>query len=366
LQARSLRLDPEALVYLQRELEEEMRRDLEQDVINALLDSIEEPDPKAQSEILQIFAVLIPQLLVARHLRLVTNVLNELRSLPEQPRGVDDRIRRQLDELFDNLAGTSALEDFLAAMEAGDVQSDLDCIENFASHFGFVLLPRLLRIREKAVGKELRATLETTTERLAREHPEAVREGLHSDDPLVVRGALRILVGLGAAEAIPETMRLLDHGDTRVRLGAVEVLVALGAEPGLEALVRALDDEVREVRVAALWGLATWQHAPALSRLVQRIDTKAFRYTESDEKMAILDAYARIGGNAAAEHLGKLLNARSLFRPKEPTDVRACAARALGSVGSPEAKAMLSRAQGDRDPEVRRAVQRSLRKAESA
>ena len=247
-------------------------------------------------------------------------------------------------------------------MEAGDVQSDLDCIENFASHFGFVLLPRLLRIREKAVGKELRATLETTTERLAREHPEAVREGLHDDDPLVVRGALRILVGLGAAEAIPETMRLLDHGDTRVRLGAVEVLVALGAEPGLEALVHALDDEVREVRVAALWGLATWQHSPALSQLVQRIDAKAFRYTESDEKMAILDAYARIGGEAAVEHLGKLLNARSMFKAKEPTDVRACAARALGSVGSPEAKAMLSRAQGDRDPEVRRAVQRSLRK----
>lgn len=362
MQRHTLQLDPEALVYLQRELEEEMRRDIRQDVANALLDSLEVPDRKAQAEILQTFAVVIPQLLAERQLRLVAGVLGELRALTEQPEILDEECRREVDNLFAKLFEASAVQDFFAALEAGDVQSDLDCIESFVVHFGATMLPRLLRIREKAAGKELRAVLESATERLARGHRDAASECLRSEDSLIVRGALRILVGLGAAETIPEIVGLLDHADTRVRLGAVEVLVALGAGPGLEALLRVLDDGVREVRIAALWGLATWQHTPALARLERDIDSKAFRECESDEMMAVLDAYARIGGEGAVERLGRLLNARALLKPKEPSELRACAARALGSVGGSEAKAQLERAQDDRDPEVRRAAQRSLRK----
>jgi hypothetical protein len=366
LQPHSLMLDPETLVYLQRELEEEMRRDLRQDVVNALLDSLEDPDRRAQSEIIGILGDLVPQLVGGRHFRSAAECLSELRAFQEQPDVLDEVRLREVEVLFEDLAVSDAVQELMRALESGDLQSDLDSIRTLVSHLGPALLPRLLRAREKAGGKDLRAALGTAAEQLARRHPEAVVAALQSEDPLIVRAALRILVGLGRNDALAETARLLRHADTRVRLGAVEVIVALAGEKGLEPLCRALDDTAREVRVAALWGLATWRHQAVLPRLEGLLDSKAFRDTDSDEKMALLDAYARIGGARAVDRLGRLLHARTLLRPKEPSEVRAYAARALALTGTPVAKAMLERAQDDRDVEVRRAVQRSLRKAGGA
>lgn len=362
LERRTLQLDPETLVYLQRELEEEIRRDVQVDVVNALFDILEDPDPRAQSEVVAAFGTLLPQLLAVRQMRLIAETLTELRDLADRPELLDATRREELDAMIVGLTNSGAVDEFLEAVEGGDVQADLEHVENLVAHLGGAILQRLLRARERASGKELRAALESATESIAKRDPEALRSALHADDAHVVRGALRILVGLGVADAVHETIRLLDHADTRVRLGAVEVLVATGDKAGLDALVRAREDVAQEVRVAAAWGLATWQHGPALGSLQRSIEAKTFDDMHSDEKMAILDAYARIGSGGALDLLGRLLHAKSLLRHKEPTDVRAYAARALGLVGSADAKQLLERAKGDRDPEVRRAVQRSLRK----
>jgi HEAT repeat protein len=59
--------------------------------------------------------------------------------------------------------------------------------------------------------------------------------------------------------------------------------------------------------------------------------------------------------------LDSVLNARSLFGRKEDAELRACAAMALGRVGSEAAIATLRRAAAEKDILVRNAVNRALR-----
>jgi HEAT repeat protein len=56
-----------------------------------------------------------------------------------------------------------------------------------------------------------------------------------------------------------------------------------------------------------------------------------------------------------------LLEPRGLLRRKHPPQVRACAALALGRIGTPEARAVLEAAAGDRDLIVRNSVNNALR-----
>ena len=64
--------------------------------------------------------------------------------------------------------------------------------------------------------------------------------------------------------------------------------------------------------------------------------------------------------------LDKLLNGKNLLRQKQSPEIRACAAMALGRVGSPASRAALEKATAETNPMVRNAVAKALRREVSA
>jgi HEAT repeat protein len=92
------------------------------------------------------------------------------------------------------------------------------------------------------------------------------------------------------------------------------------------------------------------------------IQGKAVRAMELSEKMAFFEAYGAIAGAAALKHLAGMLAPRGLLR-REPAEMRACAAIALGRVRTREAREVLERAASDKELVVRNAVNRALREA---
>jgi HEAT repeat protein len=56
-----------------------------------------------------------------------------------------------------------------------------------------------------------------------------------------------------------------------------------------------------------------------------------------------------------------MLNGKSLFGRREDAELRACAAVALGRIGTAEAQAVLRQAANEKDVVVRNAVSRALR-----
>jgi hypothetical protein len=94
----------------------------------------------------------------------------------------------------------------------------------------------------------------------------------------------------------------------------------------------------------------------------QRRDACLFgRAADLGEKMALFEAFGGMCGDAGVGELDGILNARGLLGAKETPEMRACAARALGLVGTRAAVGSLQKAADTKDVVVRSAVARAMR-----
>jgi HEAT repeat protein len=96
---------------------------------------------------------------------------------------------------------------------------------------------------------------------------------------------------------------------------------------------------------------------------------KGRQIAEADltEKMAVFEAYGAICGDSGVALLDGLLNAKAgLFGRKVDSELRACAAMALGRIATPQAMEALQRATGEKDALVRNAVTKAMRGAGAA
>ncbi|MDB4884574.1 MAG: hypothetical protein JWN79_12, partial [Gemmatimonadetes bacterium] len=117
----------------------------------------------------------------------------------------------------------------------------------------------------------------------------------------------------------------------------------------------------RDVRVAAVRALQSRAYRPVLPRLESIVRGKSIREADLSEKMAVFEAYGALCGDAGVAGLDATLNGKSLFGRREDSELRACAAIALGRVGSPAAQEALRKSAAEKDVVVRAAVTRALR-----
>src|SRR5215213_1010404 len=78
------------------------------------------------------------------------------------------------------------------------------------------------------------------------------------------------------------------------------------------------------------------------------------------EKMAFFEAYGAIAGAAGLKAMSGLLLPRGLLRMKESSEIRACAAIAIGKIRTAEARQVLQQAADDKDLVVKNAGGRAL------
>jgi HEAT repeat protein len=99
----------------------------------------------------------------------------------------------------------------------------------------------------------------------------------------------------------------------------------------------------------------------ALRRVENVVQGKSLKDLDMSEKKAFFEAYGAIAGPSGIKLLGSMLGGRGLLRMKESPEVRACAALALGRIGTAEARQLLEAAQDDKELVVRNAVKQALR-----
>ncbi|MBK8005755.1 MAG: HEAT repeat domain-containing protein [Gemmatimonadetes bacterium] len=167
--------------------------------------------------------------------------------------------------------------------------------------------------------------------------------------------------GSSCSPAVPGLNDALGHANAAVRLLAVQALEQVGTAGALQALERPIDDPDREVRIAAVQALGKRGYKGALRRVEPVVQGKLPRAIDLTERMRFFEAYALIAGPSALESLAAMISPGGLFRRKEPTDVRACAAFALGRLRTAEARAVLEKYKDDKELVVRTAVNRALR-----
>ncbi len=358
-------LEPEEKAHLQRALAAEMSRDLRHDVLAALFDRLEDPEyPERKSEILKILRELLPNLLSRGALESVASILEELAMVRTEP-GVLGKIHvAECDDLLDDLSSAETLEEFVRALQDGTIDVPVDVLGRVLKFLRASALPVLLGAAEQEEIPGLKDTLRGAVHGIAEKHPEAVLALLENVNPLVTSGAVRLIGRMGMAEAAPKLAGLMAHPDADVRLALVETAESLREDTTTEALIGALADAERDVRLAAARALATLGHEQAAPALKELVTGKEIRQADLTEKITIFESYGVLGGAEAAAVLNTLLNKKSFFGQREPSEIRASAARALGKSGLPGSEEALRAAQGDGDAVVRTAVRQAIQGVE--
>jgi HEAT repeat protein len=358
-------LDPREMATVKTEIEKELHRDVRGDVLSALFDRLEEPEnPGRQSEILGILGTLLPNFLSRGLLMDATRALEELRKLEAMPGIFDEERLAESRGLLDEVSAPEAIEELIQALYDGSIRATPQQLATFLRFLRAGALFPLLRASETVDHKELRAVLRAAVRGIAERNRGAVVRLMEDDDHIVASGAARIAGDLQIEEAGPALAGLLAHRHPDVRLAAVEAAVTLKASTAAGALQHTLNDPERDVRIAAARALGTLHYRPAARRLAGIVSGKEIRSADISEKVAFFEAYGMVAEAGAVAMLDRLLNAKKLFGKREPSEIRAAAALALGKVPGEEARSSLMKASDEEDPVVRTAVNRALRNEE--
>jgi len=345
------------LLYLKREMEAEWARPVVHDVTLALLDQFEMRDQQRRRQVVDILREMLPRLLVSRDFGNVALIVNELQLLANKTGENDTQelvtsLLRDMSEAMAEMVsavgldGTSPAAEELAAL-VGALQAEA--------------IPTLVRAIPAVPSRQTRDRLTEALDRLVGSNPGYVVDLLSAEDPMLAAEAARIVGRLGLTEAEPYLIELSRRPEDVTRQAAIEALASLGSAVGAEALAAALSDSGRDVRMAAVNAIAAVGSERALPLLGDTIAGSDLSNRDQGEQMAFMRSYAALAGDGAVPLLAKLLSGRKWWGGRRAPNLRACAARALGLVGTPAARAALEKAARDRAASVKSAVRVALK-----
>ncbi|MEX2154356.1 MAG: HEAT repeat domain-containing protein [Gemmatimonadaceae bacterium] len=356
-------LDEKELDYLRREIEHEYGNDLRQNVIAILFDIFEaQTAPAIRQEITELVETLMLMLLAAGQLRSVAYLLAETQVIAKRGRVITPEQTERLSRLPERLSTPEPLTQLLQALdESADVPPQSELTELFeqlrpaALATVFAWLPRLQNAK-------IRPLLEQAADRLASANTTELVRLIQAADRAVAMEAVRRAGALKTPTVVAPLAKVLADGkDVTVRQVAVQALADIGSIGALQALERSIEDSDRDVRVAAVRTLGAKAYRGVFARLDSAVKGKAIRGADLTEKMAFFEAYGAMCGEGGVQFLDGILNGKSMFGKREEPELRACAAIALGRIGTRKAQESLQRSASEKDIVVRNAVSRAMR-----
>ena len=355
-------LDDRELDYLKNEVRKEYSRDLRPSVLSVLLDIFEAQwDVTVRDEICDLLDGFILHLLSAGQFRAVAFLLREVGVTLGRAKEVKPEQRAKLESLPTRLSAPEALSQLLQSLEeAADLPPQADLSELF-EQLRPTALATIFAWLAKLQNPLLKPLLENAAARLAGQNTAELVKLIASKAPAVAGEAIRRSGGLKTAAAVAPLSQVMTDGEQPLRLLAVQALNDIASPGALQVLERAVDDPDRDVRVAALRALGAKVYKPALKRIDTAVKGKRAREADLTEKMALFEAYGALAGDAAIAILDEMLNGKGFLGKREDSEVRACAAMALGKVGTPNATHALRKASGEKDVVVRNAINKALR-----
>ena len=357
-------LDGDEIEYLRQETQREYGIDLRRLVLCALLDIFElQVDPLVRSEVANDLEALVLHLLSAGQFSSVAFLLKEIEGAMARSRELTAGDRERLGRLPDRLSHPDALAQMLQALEEASALPPKDELAQLFAQLKPSALGVLLEFISRTQNTELRPLLESSTERLAQSNTSELVRLVKDAKPAVAREAIRRAGAMRTAAAVPSLGEVLATGAERpIRAAVVTALTDIGTPGALSALETALTDEDRDIRIATTRALAARKHRPALAKVESLVRGRTAKDADRTERIALFELYGTICGDAGIALLDGVLNAKGgMFTRREDPELRACAAIALGRIGSDASRAALEKAVGEKDVIVRSAVTRALR-----
>jgi HEAT repeat protein len=355
-------LDENEVQYLQGAIKDHYATDLRQNVVNMLLDVFEQQsDPAIRDEVCLILDGMLVNLLTAGQLRAVASLLREVNIAAGRARDITPSQREMLLSLPNRMSEPSAVAQLLQSLdERTDLPPQADLNELF-EQLRVSALGTIFGWLGRIATPSVRTLLESAADRLAAANTSELVRLLNVPEQEVALEAVRRAGSLKTAAAVPGLARLLQQGEATMRHAAVLALAEIGTPGAMQHLDRGIDDDDREVRIAAVRALGNRNHRQAVQKIEAAIGGRRLQSGDLTEKMAYFEAFGALCGEPGVAMLDGLLNKKGLFGKREDGEVRACAAMALGRIGTDSAIAALRRAGTDKDILVRNAIAKALR-----
>ena len=355
-------LDEREIEYLQTEVDREYRADLRQNVISILLDIFEQQSAaQVRSEVTELLDVLMVHMLSAGQFQNVAYLIRESQVTASRAADLQPVLAQQLAQIPARLSAPEPLTQLLQSLdEAVTMPPPSDLVALFEQLRG-PALATVLEWLSRIQNVKLRPVLETAAARLAAQNTADLVKLIGSTVPGVALEAAKRAGALKTPAAVAPLAKALQDGDPALRVAAVQALGEIGSPSALQALERGLDDGERDVRVAAVRALSARTYRPVLAKLDAIVKGRAIRDTDLTEKMAVFEAYGALCGEEGVAPLDALLHGKNLFGRREDSELRACAAVALGRINTPRAQESLRRAANEKDVVVRNAANKALR-----
>lgn len=355
-------LDESEIETLRNYVQEEYSQDLRRNVLAMLFDILElQPFPTVRTELIAILENFLPYLLGAGDYGATAYVLREVKAVLARGRDILPEQREALERLPTRLSESGTLGQLVQTLDEGAGTVNQAELAELFSELRPEALPTLFAWMPRLQTPAIQAIVEEAIERLVGANVPTVVEALRSGDVNVVLTAVRVSARLKLQQTVPGLAALFGHAEPAVRVAVVQALADIGTPAAVQALEKGLDDADREVRLASLRVIAQHKSKSALSRITAVVQGKSVRTADLTEKMVFFEAYGLLAGESAIEYLDGLLSSGGFLKRKEDPQTRACAAMALGKIGTPRARECLERAREDKEPLVRNAVMRALR-----
>jgi hypothetical protein len=355
-------LDDHEIQYLRDEVRKDFSNDLRPQVVAALLDTFEqETDPTVREEIAGILDNLFLIFLSVTQFRSAAYLIREARTTASRARDILIGERQRLLQLSDRLSDKEVLEQLLEALEDTPLRPPQTDLHELLGQLKPTALETILSFVGRSRNSELRALLESAASKLASTHTAELVRLISSDNETVAFEAIRRAGAMKTSAAVSALVGTIERGSPEMRLAGVAALSEIGSPGALQVLERAIADEDRDIRIATVKVLGSRRHLGALRGIEKHLRTKELREGTLAEKIAFFEAYGLICGDDGVPMLSEILNNRSLLGVRDDNELRACAAMALGKVGTDLAMSGLQKALSDRDVLVRNAVSKAIR-----
>ena len=348
--------------YLREEVRKEYEIDMRRNVVAMLLDTYEtQGDRGVREEIAGLLDTLMLHILSSGEFKTAAFLLRETSQTSERAPEITAEQKEQLLHIRNRLSEPEVLAQVLQSLDEASQLPDQDDLNELFDQLRVGAIATVFSWLTKAQTPRLRVLLESAAARLAMANTAELVRLIGASDRDVAREAIRRAGAVRATAAVAALAKLTTDPDVQMRLAAVQALGEIGSPGALQFLERTIDDAHRDVRVATARAIAARAHRPALARIEAAIQGKLAKDANLTEKMAFFEAFGTLCGDGGVKLLDGLLNSRGLFGKKEDVELRACAAMALGRVGSEAAVATLRRAANEKEVLVRNAVNRALR-----
>jgi HEAT repeat protein len=357
-------LDEHEIDYLQTEIKREYSEDLRSRVTSTLLDIFEQQSkPEVRNEVLEILDGLLVNLLASGHFRGVAHLIRETQVTAQRLTDLSPDHKRALSDLPARLSAPDSVTQLLQSLDEAAELPPQDELSELFDQLRPIALGTVFGWLRRMQNPRLLPLLESAAERLASANTSELVRLIVAPVREVALEAIKRSGALKTAAAVQSLSRVLDGPDVELRQMAVHALTEIGSAGALQALERAVEDADREVRISTVRALTARTYRLVLPRVERVVKGREIREADLTEKMAFFEAYGTLAGAGGVEYLDSVLNGKSFLGRREDSELRACAAIALGRISTPNATEVLRKASSEKDVVVRNAVNRALRGA---